>query len=190
MNRPALLAASLAAAALSGCSDEGSAERGQAVARFEVASHDDAAPDGDAMPGKIDPPDAIWHAVDGGATYGEPDKTPLIEMACEDGMIAVTRNFASDKDAKALLAFVGYRGILRLKVENDGEAWHGSLRSDDPHWIAVTGGPFYATVAGGGKVISPASSIAANVIRDCKPQADATIKGTDGETVEETPPTA
>ncbi|MBB3990258.1 hypothetical protein [Croceicoccus naphthovorans] len=155
-----------------------------AVARFDLPEQDKGEMArqralSEAMPGKIDPPDAKWTQVDGGARYGEPGKTPLIEMTCEDGMVSVTRNAASDDGAKALLAFVGYRGILRLKVENDGKAWRGALRSDDPHWIAVTGGPFYATVAGGGKVISPASSIAAGTITNCTIEPDATIKGVD-----------
>ncbi|WP_066558921.1 hypothetical protein [Croceicoccus bisphenolivorans] len=183
MNRYTILATPLFALALTACSQGKEAGEGQAVAKFELAA-DNAAPDAvtsDSMPGKIDPPDAQWQAAPSGAIYGEPDKQPLIELACDDGMVAVTRNATSDKGAKALLAFVGYRGILRLKVENDGKAWHGALRSDDPHWIAVTGGPFYATVAGGGKVISPASSVASQVILQCKPQADATIKGATGE---------
>ncbi|RVQ65517.1 hypothetical protein EKN06_13385 [Croceicoccus ponticola] len=182
MNRSHIIAAMLALS-LSGCSDKDSAEKGNAVAKFDLASHDDAGAGSgsDTMPGKIDPPDAVWRATANGATYGEPGRIPLIELVCDDGMVAATRNIASDKGAKALFAFVGYRGILRLKVESDGKAWRGALRSDDPHWIAVTGGPFYATVAGGGKVISPASSIAAQVIQSCKPQPDATIKGAPGE---------
>lgn len=171
----------LAAPALTACS--GSDGDSQPVTKFELASHDgQAAPvRTDTLPGEIDPPEAKWH--DGGAlvTYGEPGKPPLIALTCKDGMVSVTRNIGSDKGAKALLAFVGYRGILRLKVENDGKAWRGALRSDDPHWIAVTGGPFYTTVAGGGKVISPASAIAAGVVTACKPDADATIKGAPGE---------
>ena len=170
--------------AASACSSQSEPQgtRGEPVTKFALPHHDEAElaeqrAITEAMPGKIDPPDATWRATNAGAVYGEPETKPLIEMACNDGMVDVTRNVASDDGAKALFAFVGYRGILRLKVENDGAAWHGSLRSDDPMWIAVTGGPFYATVAGGGKVISPASSIASQVITGCKPEADATIKG-------------
>ncbi len=182
MNRALALIALAAAATLAACSgrDGGDSEP---VTKFELASRDGQAPPArsETMPGEIDPPDAKWH--DGGAlvTYGEPGKVPLVALTCKDGMVSVTRNIGSDNGAKALLAFVGYRGILRLKVENDGKSWRGALRSDDPHWVAVTGGPFYVTVAGGGKVISPASSIAADVIRTCKPSADAVIKGAPGE---------
>jgi len=187
MIRSYLPAAACAALLLSACSDSDTAQQGAALARFEVTSRDENTPDAASrtMPGKIDPPAAVWRENGNGARYGEPDQKPLLDITCQDGLVAVTRNIGSDAGAKALLAFVGYRGILRLKVENDGKAWHGALRADDPHWTAVTGGPFYATVAGGGKVISPASAIAAGVIRDCKPEPDATIKGTDGEVSEE-----
>lgn len=178
MIRSPLPVALSAALALAACSSEPD-PREHGVAQFELAEESAAAAVAAAMPGKIDPPDATWQATERGARYGEPGKPALLVLACKDGLVSVTRNAPSDKGAKALLAFVGYRGILRLKVENDGKAWHGALRSDDPHWIAVTGGPFYATVAGGGKVISPASSIAADVVRTCEPKADAAIKGID-----------
>jgi len=180
--RTAAMAAIVLAASACSSNSEPESAPNEPVTKFSLPHHDQAELDverkiTEAMPGKIDPPDATWRETKSGAIYGEPDRKPLIEMACNDGMVDVTRNVASDDGAKALFAFVGYRGILRLKVENDGAAWHGSLRSDDPLWIAVTGGPFYATVAGGGKVISPASSIASSVITGCKPEADATIKG-------------
>lgn len=171
----------LAAPMLAACWGNGG--ESEAVTKFELTSRDGLAAPAriETMPGEIDPPAAKWHDGDALVTYGEPGQRPLIALTCKDGMVSVTRNIGSDKGAKALLAFVGYRGILRLKVENDGKAWRGALRSDDPHWIAVTGGPFYTTVAGGGKVISPASAIAAGVVTACKPNPDATIKGAPGE---------
>lgn len=192
MNRtfPPLAVIGVLVLALAACSagDDG---HENAIAKYEVKSSDGspapsaaqalAAGIADAMPGKIDPPAAAWQQSPSGAIYGEPGKPPLLELACRDGMVAATRSAASDKGAKALLAFVGYRGVLRLKVENDGKAWHGALRSDDPHWKAVTGGPFYATVAGGGTVMSPASAVAAQVVTGCKVEPDAVIKGAPGE---------
>jgi len=166
-----VLFAALPAIGLASCSPAQDAQS-NAIAHFELSEtgRDQASGDasGTVMPGKIDPPGAVWTATNGGARYGEPGKTPLIELACHSGMVTVSRNTPSDEGAKALLAFVGYRGILRMKVASDGAVWRGSLAADDPHWIAVTGGPFYATVPGGGKVISPASSIAANVVTACK----------------------
>lgn len=187
---PSIALCGVVTLSLAACSsgDDGSTN---AVAKYEVKSSDAspalpaaqalAAAVSDAMPGKIDPPAAAWQQSPSGAIYGEPGKAPLLELACRDGMVAATRSAASDKGAKALLAFVGYRGVLRLKVENDGTAWHGALRSDDPHWKAVTGGPFYATVAGGGTVMSPASAVAAQVVTGCKVEPDAVIKGAPGE---------
>lgn len=177
---PLLAALILPLAACSGGDDEG-----KAVTRFDLAQADHAsgapAPKVDTMPGRIDPPGAQWLPSASGAVYGEIGKPPLLELACQDGMVSATRNIGSAKGAKALLAFVGYRGVLRLKVENDGTAWRGALRSDDPHWKAVSGGPFYATVAGGGTVMSDASSVAAQVITGCRPEPDAVIKGAPGE---------
>lgn len=176
------LFAALPCLALAACS--GGDGDGKPVERFALASADAArsrVPFADTMPGRIDPPGARWQPAASGAVYGEPGKVPLLELACQDGMVAATRTIASNKGAKALLAFVGYRGVLRLKVENDGKAWHGALRSDDPHWIAVSGGPFYATVAGGGTVMSKASPLAAQVITGCRPEPDAVIKGAPGE---------
>ena len=123
------------------------------------------------MPGAIDPPAARWRvAKDAGtAVYGEPGKRPLLALACSNGTISAIRPVADRDGAKAVLAFVGYRGILRLRVQNDGGAWIGSLPADDPHWRAVTGGPFYATVAGGGKVITPGPGDAIRMFEACKP---------------------
>ena len=169
-----------AVCALAACSSgaEPDAPSNGAVERFELPEHDAAALSAeravsDAMPGTIDPPDAVWRATGKGAAYGEAGRPALIELACTDGDVTVARQVPSDKGAKALLAFVGYRGILRLKVASDGKTWRGRLRADDPHWIAVTGGPFYATVAGGGKVISPASSVASGVVTRCEARAKA-----------------
>lgn len=120
-----------------------------------------------SMPGKIDPADGRWQTSGSRALYGQPGKPALLELACTGDTISVSRNIASQEDAKAMLAFVGYRGILRLPVSNDGEAWHGTLPARDPRWIAVTGGPFYATVAGGGKVIVPAMGATAGIIASC-----------------------
>lgn len=169
------LVSPLFAFALCACSANSEPDRRSegAVARFVLPELDKASLTAQrtisaAMPGKIDPPAAVWRAVRDGAVYGEPDKEPLIALTCHEGTISVARHAPSDENSKALLAFVGYRGILRLKVTSDGETWRGALDANDPQWIAVTGGPFYATVAGGGKVISPASSIAAGVITGCK----------------------
>ncbi len=93
---------------------------------------------------------------------------PCSTLSCENGLVRAVRNVPSDDGAKAMLAFVGYRGILRLPVSNDGNEWSGALASNDPHWIALTGGPFYATVAGGGKVIFPASSTLGQLVDSCK----------------------
>ena len=123
-----------------------------------------------AMPGKIDPPEARWTVAENAkvAQYGAPDTGVLLTIACDDGVVRVERPVGDDKGAKALLAFVGYRGILRLPVENNGKAWRGALDARDPAWIAVTGGPFYATVGGGGKVITGGPGKAAPVITGCK----------------------
>lgn len=91
----------------------------------------------------------------------------LLTLSCRGGTMEAVRNVPSDEGAKAMLSFVGYRGILRLPVDNDGKDWSGALPADDPHWIAVTGGPFYATVAGGGKVIFPASSALGDLVDGC-----------------------
>lgn len=130
-------------------------------------------PDEHPMPGKIDPQGGRWVGNGQSASYGEPGMPELLKLSCRKGVVEATRNVPSDPKAKAMLAFVGYRGILRLPVDNDGNHWSGALPADDPHWIAVTGGPFYATVAGGGKVIFPASSTLGDLVDGCKRQAKA-----------------
>ncbi|WP_239806555.1 hypothetical protein [Croceicoccus hydrothermalis] len=122
------------------------------------------------MPGAIDPPAARWRVAKdaSAAAYAEPGKRPLLVLACSNGTISAIRPVADRDGAKAVLAFVGYRGILRLRVQNDGGAWIGSLPADDPHWRAVTGGPFYATVAGGGKVITPGPGDAIRMFEECE----------------------
>lgn len=163
----ARLAYALAALALAGCSPASEEQAESEPIRFRLA---DRAPDPDQlpMPGKIDPEDARWVREGDTASYGEPAMPPLLEISCRSGMIRARRNVPSDDGAKAMLAFVGYRGILRLPVGNDGNRWEGALEARDPHWIAITGGPFYATVAGGGKVISPASSALRDLVDGCK----------------------
>jgi hypothetical protein len=174
MNRQSALRslAPLAAVAftLAACSGSGDEEPHGPKIRIALDAQDGSAPAAEVpMPGKIDPPDARWQVAPDAsvARYGEPGQQPLLVLSCDDGEITAVRNAPSDKGAKAVLAFVGYRGILRLRVSNDGERWHGSLPADDPHWIAVTGGPFYATVAGGGKIITPGPRDATRVIERC-----------------------
>ena len=156
----------LAALALTACSGDDEKTTGGPI-RLQL---DDArtAPDEIAMPGKIDPPDARWVTKGQSAIYGEPGMPALLTLSCENGLVKAVRNVPSDDGAKAMLSFVGYRGILRLPVSNDGDEWSGALASNDPHWIALTGGPFYATVAGGGKVIFPASSTLGQLVDSCK----------------------
>ncbi len=162
--KASLLLAALALAACSG--DDEKASAGGPI-RMQL-SDAKPAPEDIPMPGKIDPPDGRWVSEDGGAIYGEPGMPALLTLSCDNGMVKAVRNVPSDDGAKAMLSFVGYRGILRLPVSNDGDQWSGSLASDDPHWIALTGGPFYATVAGGGKVIFPASSTLGQLVDGCK----------------------
>ncbi|MDT0576180.1 hypothetical protein RM533_08275 [Croceicoccus sp. F390] len=135
----------------------------------------DAYPANIALPGEIDPPAARW-IITGNqsgssetqkAVYGAPGEDPLLMMQCKDGTIAVERPVAAAPGARAVLSFVGYRGILRLRVENDGERWQGALPADDRRWIAVTGGPFYATVAGGGKLVTPGPGTAEPMLSAC-----------------------
>ena len=160
------LTVAIAALALASCSgDEDKAAN--APIRLQLTDAR-AAPDEIAMPGKIDPPDGRWVRTGDSAIYGEPGMPALLTLSCDKGVVRATRNVPSDEGAKAMLSFVGYRGILRLPVSNDGDEWAGGLASDDPHWIALTGGPFYATVAGGGKVIFPASSTLGELVDGCK----------------------
>ena len=156
----------LAALALTACSGDDEKTAGGPI-RLQL-SDTKLAPDEYPMPGKIDPPDARWVSEGQSAIYGEPGMPALLTLSCENGMVKAVRNVPSDAGAKAMLSFVGYRGILRLPVSNDGDDWSGALASDDPHWIALTGGPFYATVAGGGKVIFPASSTLGQLVDGCK----------------------
>ena len=165
-----LLLGALSLAAFSGalaaCSGDDEKTAGAPI-RMQL-SDAKPAPDEHPMLGKIDPPDGRWVREGTGATYGEPGMPALLKLSCRNGMVQATRNVPSDDGAKAMLSFVGYRGILRLPVTNDGDDWSGALASDDPHWIALTGGPFYATVAGGGKVIFPASSTLKELVDGCK----------------------
>jgi len=166
MRADRLVAAAIAALALASCSGD---EDKAATAPIRLQLTDARpAPDEIAMPGKIDPPDGRWVRTGEGAVYGEPGMPALLKLSCENGSVRAIRNVPSEDGAKAMLSFVGYRGILRLPVSNDGDKWAGALASDDPHWIALTGGPFYATVAGGGKVIFPASSTLSELVDGCK----------------------
>lgn len=164
----------LALSACSGSSEEAKSDEPQGrTIHMSLSSPANAAerlsdPEELPMPGKIDPEDARWVRKGKGAQYGEPGMPPLIDIACVGGKVQATRHVPSDKGAEAMFAFVGYRGILRLQVSNDGREWTGALDAKDPHWIAITGGPFYATVAGGGKVISPASSMLGELVKSCR----------------------
>jgi len=160
----------LAALALTGCSGDDEQAAAAAPIRLQLTGTAHAA-SGHAMPGKIDPQDGRWQRKGQTALYGEPGQPALLKIACQSGRVEAVRNVPSDKGAKAMLSFVGYRGVLRLPVDNNGARWAGALPADDRNWIALTGGPFYATVAGGGKVIFPASSVLGDLVEGCKPQA-------------------
>lgn len=148
----------------------------------EYVTRERIAAERDAPRAPIDSPDtegAVWaYSQDRERLlYGKPGATPLMALACEDGVLRYTRFVEADAHAKAVLAMIGNGHVERfwIDAEQDGEAWiwRGRTPADDPRLEVLTGPrTVEATVPGGGSIILNPSRLPAQFITDCAPLPD------------------
>lgn len=132
-------------------------------------------PEGEALPGTHDAASVpSWTTAPDAqvARFGHPGDTPLVSVACREGVLVVTRHAAAPVGAQALFALVGSEGILRLPVDatsvpgRRGYLWQGTLAADDAR-AAVMRGPFTGTLPGAGMIKVSAGSAISDVIARC-----------------------
>jgi hypothetical protein len=164
-----------AALALGACGERGERERSVPI-RMPLAVASAATPS--ALPVTA-PANSVWtHSPSARAAwYGPPDAPVLLGIACErvgspDARLVVVRYAPADKNAEALFAVQGSKGILRLpvsavKVGDEGYAWRGTLPAADPRLSVWLGTGLKATVPGGGQLLLPPMGEAATIISQC-----------------------
>jgi hypothetical protein len=170
-----LLAASLPLGACGVRGERGERERSVPI-RMPLAVASAATPS--ALPVAA-PANSIWtHSPSARAAwFGPPNAPVLLGIACEPAgknpaRLVVVRYAPADKDAEALFAVQGSKGILRLpvsavKVGKEGYAWRGTLDAADPRMGVWLGNGLKATVPGGGQLLLPPMGEAATVISQC-----------------------
>lgn len=135
-----------------------------------------ALPEGEALPGVRDDTAApAWAASPDGmsARFGHPGETPLVSVACQLGVLTVTRHAFAPVGAQALFALVGSEGILRLPVDataipgQRGYLWQGTLAADDAR-AKVLGGAYTGTLPGAGMIKVSGGGAARDVIARCR----------------------
>lgn len=138
-----------------------------------------AMPEGEALPGVRDSESqASWaSAADGlSARYGHPGETPLVSVACREGVLTVSRHAAAPVGAQALFALVGSEGIMRLPVDatsvpgQRGYIWQGTISADDSR-TKVLGGAYNGTLPGAGMIKVVAGAPVRELIAKCRRSA-------------------
>jgi len=117
-----------------------------------------------------------WRVTgDGGAGFGYAGERPLLSLACQSGLVVVTRNVAAPVGAQAMFALIGGGKIVRLPVDAIGDpaggggyVWRGHLAPDDPASEVFMGKKFTATLPGGGEIQVTGSSLESAVIERCR----------------------
>ncbi|MGV3511406.1 MAG: hypothetical protein ACO1OX_05315 [Novosphingobium sp.] len=138
-----------------------------------------AMPEGEALPGmRAGDSQASWAAGTDGisARYGHPGETPLVSVACREGVLTVTRHAAAPVGAQALFALVGSEGIMRLPVDatsvpgQRGYIWQGTISADDSR-TKVLGGAYNGTLPGAGMIKVAAGAPVRELIAKCRRSA-------------------
>lgn len=133
-------------------------------------------PEGEALPGMIDENAApVWAGSGDGlsARFGHAGQTPLVSLACRDGVLVVTRHAYAPLGAQALFALVGSEGIVRLAMDatsipgQRGYLWQGALAASDAR-AKVLGGAYTGTLPGAGMIKVSGSGAARDVISHCR----------------------
>lgn len=120
---------------------------------------------------------AQWSAAGRTVRYGAAGAAPLLVLECAGGQLAVTRNIPAEIGAQALFALQGPSHILRLPVDatgvpgQRGYVWKGAIPASDPR-LALFGSAFNGTLPGGGMIKASGSSLAIDLIRRCRADAD------------------
>ena len=151
-------------------------------ATSDTASRGDSTETREFASAPIDSPvteNSVWVEADraGRLLFGEPGKTPLMALACEeqDGkrMIHITRFAAADPEAKAIIALIGNGHMARLPIDAKWNGrvwlWEGIYTASSLD-LSVFTGPrrVEATVPGSGSVILNASQRPARLIEACR----------------------
>ena len=121
------------------------------------------------------------------AWFGPPDAPALLAISCEGwekraARMVIVRYAPADKDAEALFAIQGSKGILRLPVSavqvgQQGYVWRGSLDAADPRAEVLLGSGLKATVPGGGELDLPPMGAAGAVVSECVSAAAPAAQG-------------
>lgn len=129
----------------------------------------------------------IWtHAQSARAAwYGPRDAPALFAISCEGweeqaGRLVIVRYAPAEKDAQALFAIQGSKGILRLpvsavKIGKEGHVWRGVLGAGDPRAEVLLGNGLKATVPGGGELHLAPMGAAGAVVTECAAAAAQTL---------------
>ncbi|MCX7285898.1 MAG: hypothetical protein NTX28_17990 [Novosphingobium sp.] len=135
-----------------------------------------AMPEGEPLPGvRAALSEPSWAAAPDAqvARFGHPGETPLVSVACREGVLVVTRHAAAPVGAQALFALVGREGIMRLPVDatsvpgQRGYLWQGTIAATDAR-ADVLRGAFTGTLPGAGMIKVSAGSAIGQVISRCR----------------------
>ena len=135
-----------------------------------------AMPEGEALPGVPDSKATpVWALAGDGlsARFGHAGQTPLVSLACRDGVLVITRHAYAPLGAQALFALVGAEGIVRLPVDataipgQRGYLWQGTLAAGDAR-AKVLGGAYTGTLPGAGMIKVSGGGAARNVVDRCR----------------------
>lgn len=138
-----------------------------------------ALPEGEALPGvNDDAASPAWAASPDGmsARFGHPGQPPMVSVACQLGVLTVTRHAFAPVGAQALFALVGSEGILRLPVDataipgQRGYLWQGTLAADDAR-AKVLGGAYTGTLPGAGMIRVSGGGASRDVVTRCRTTA-------------------